>query len=78
LIKEQKQKSGHVVLIWLTILPVLYVLSLGPAIAISSKAWFPIPDKFIEAFYAPLIWLHDNTSLAGAFEAYAKLWGWHW
>ena len=54
------------------IAPLLYVLSVGPAIAISEI--FPKSEPAFRAFYIPVIWLHDHTVLRGPLESYARLW----
>lgn len=53
--------------------PLLYVLSVGPVAAIWIKYQLPVPP--LEAFYAPLIWLHDHTPLKDPLDWYVKLWG---
>lgn len=58
---------------WAAIVPaavLLYVLSIGPAIAI----WPRSPPGPVMVFYAPLVWLIWNTPLREPFEWYADLW----
>jgi hypothetical protein len=55
------------------VLAVVYVLSVGPVI------YFLGPGgengrAFFVTFYAPLIWLHENTPLRDGLESYAKWW----
>jgi hypothetical protein len=57
------------------ILPVLYVLSIGPVVAVLEK--MGAGHEMAEVFYAPVIWLHDHTLLKEPLEAYAQMWGWH-
>lgn len=56
--KATKRGGGAVavvVLVLLVILPLLYVLSVGPAIRVHSAAWTgDSADSVIEAVYAPL------------------------
>ncbi len=62
--------------------PVWYALSVGPAAFLimffdEVHPYFPETgfEDFIETFYAPLTWLHENTLLREPLEIYAKLWG---
>ena len=51
----------------------LYVLSIGPAVAIC-------PDdapKAVEVLYGPIIWLNRNTPLHEPIEWYVDLWERH-
>ena len=58
----------------LILLPILYVLSIGPVVALVEKTG--AGHKAVEVFYTPVIWLHDNTPLKEPLEKYAELWGW--
>jgi hypothetical protein len=42
----------------LVVLPILYVLSTGPAIWLYSRGY--VSEKPIEDFYIPLRWVHDR------------------
>jgi hypothetical protein len=55
--------------------PILYVLSMGPVVAISEKTGRG--GEAVKTFYAPIIWLHNHTILAKPLEWYAALWGWN-
>ena len=59
---------------FLIALPVLYVLSIGPAAVIVAKRDLP-NDALVVKFYAPVIWLHGHTPLRGPLENYLALWG---
>ena len=56
-------------------LPVLYVLSIGPAVLILEATG---PNHELEeaarVFYLPLIWLHENTPLRKPLDAYVEFW----
>jgi hypothetical protein len=52
------------------VIPLLYVLNIGPAIKYLSGT--PFTDT-LEILYAPVIWLHENTLLIEPLEDYAKL-----
>lgn len=75
---DLESKSGLGPLIWvgviLLLLPCLYVLSMGPVVAVAGKN--PAHEPTIRAVYGPVIWLHHNTPLKKPLEMYAKLWGW--
>ncbi len=55
------------------LLPILYLLSSGPV------AWlFQVNNwstQSVKAFYAPVVYLHDNTALKNPIEFYFKLFG---
>jgi hypothetical protein len=60
---------------WILLLvPCLYVLSMGPVVAVAGKNPASVPT--IRAVYSPVIWLHEHTPLKQPLEMYAKLWGW--
>ena len=63
--------SNRLVLI-IVLLPVLYLLSVGPAIRYQRSLLWAQP--FLEKFYSPLLWLHENTLLRAPLDAYARLW----
>ena len=52
--------------------PLLYILSIGPALMFLGTWWSL--DVF-EVIYAPVIWLHDHTPLEKPLEWYLQLWG---
>ena len=54
-------------------LPLLYVLSVGPAAKLSMM--YPNTMGGLRMFYIPLIWLHDHTPLRAPLEWYVELWG---
>jgi hypothetical protein len=58
---------------WLALLvaPVLYALSVGPAMLVVQKAG--VGGEVI-LVYEPLIWLDKNTPLRGSLKAYIDLW----
>jgi hypothetical protein len=59
----------------LILVPILYVLSIGPVVAVVEKTG--TGREAVVIFYAPVIWLHDNTPLEKPLEKYAEFWGWH-
>ena len=74
---DVEEKTGFGPLMWVSLLalvPLLYVLSMGPAVAVAGKN--QSNEAAIRAVYAPVIWLHHHTALAKPLEMYAKLWGW--
>jgi len=58
------------------LMPILYVLSMGPVVALVEKTGGRGREAS-RTFYAPVIWLHDNTFLKKPLEYYGELWGWH-
>ena len=72
---EEKEKSRG--LYWVVgaiiLAPLLYVLSVGPAVwvARSNPALVPL----VRAAYAPVTWLHDHTPLKRPLEEYVQRWG---
>jgi hypothetical protein len=55
-------------------IPLLYVLSIGPVIYVAEIADLPL--KPFEIIYAPVLWLHKHTILKAPLEKYGKMWGW--
>ena len=74
---ERERKSHGVALVIaifvILLLPCLYGFSIGPAALLVSNE--VIDNKRAEAFYFPIVWLHDNTPLAPVIEWYIMLWG---
>lgn len=65
-------KRSSVVIAAVVAIPLLYLLSIGPAVAISEK--FPSSGPTMRRVYLPIIWLHHHTVLRGPIEAYLELW----
>lgn len=57
-------------LIWVS----LYIFSIGPVIAAAQDS--SIDAETLRRLYGPVIWLHDETILAGPLEKYGDWWGW--
>ena len=54
---------------------VLYVLSIGPVVAFLDRSRpSPAIDQYFEAFYVPVVWLHDHTPLEKPLEKYLDWW----
>lgn len=73
--QEPKSKSRPIgFILLLLLLPVLYVLSIGPA----YKFVDPMdPTAYVrwQTFYAPLWWLYNHFPAShNAFDAYLRLW----
>jgi hypothetical protein len=60
----------------LAALPLLYVLSVGPAVWWFAKQGYPEEQvESLESFYGPLISIHNNCPpLATALDLYVELW----
>jgi hypothetical protein len=59
-------------------LPLLYFLSTGPVVLLLEKTngfGSHVPSDFVLAFYAPIVWLYENTFLRTPIELYLNLWG---
>ena len=69
----QKTSAASVITIVFLILPLLYILSLGPVVYVLQLTNGAGAD-FAEAFYYPVIWLHDNTPLKEPLEWYVDFW----
>ena len=73
-LNDQRGSSfGLIVALAVLLLPVLYVLSIGPVAMIVEKMGID-RDPF-QAFYAPVVWLYDHTFLEQPLEWYVSLWG---
>ena len=68
---DDKRRPG--IWLWISLVVVVYVLSVGPAARIANWSSGQA-DRFMEVFYYPLIWLHAHTFLRGPLEAYVDLW----
>ena len=64
----RRRKGGAVIAAILILLPILYVLSIGPVALLVEKTG--VGMEAARTFYWPLIWLHDNTPLEGPLAKY--------
>ena len=70
---EKKGNAGAIAAV-LVLLPVLYVLSIGPVIRFYLGG--TMPPRFVVSFYYPLEWTHKNVRWTrGPLDAYLRLWG---
>jgi hypothetical protein len=70
--KEQAGGAGGLWLLIPILIAAIYVLSLGPAALLCERmGWDAAPFR---GFYAPLLWLHDNTQPRAPLEWYEALW----
>jgi hypothetical protein len=70
-----KRGNLDVVFVALVVLPLLYVLSLGPVAKLHSVLHVG-PTRAALTFYAPLIWCAEKSDAAEkALEKYLALWG---
>jgi hypothetical protein len=72
--QSSSRKFSAAVAILLAV-PLLYVLSVGPVEAVSQK--IPSSRGAVRQFYAPVIWLRNNTTLQKPLDLYVGLWGVH-
>lgn len=70
---ENKSHRGILMVIAVVIaIPLLYVLSIGPAEAIATK--YPKCEPVFHKFYFPLGWLAVYTPLGKPLKWYVRLW----
>ena len=62
-----------VVLLIIFLLPVLYVLSIGPVARLEQETGFPSVDT-LRIIYAPVVWLYHHTFLDDPIDWYVALW----
>jgi hypothetical protein len=72
--ETQKSKSSWWAVVLVLLLPVLYVLSIGPVVRIVDRTGSKTAKAAVADFYAPLGWLHKNTSANGLIDRYLDLW----
>ena len=53
-------------------LPLIYILSVGPAVEIDRKV--PLLRGAIETFYSPVVWLDTHTFMRKPLDSYAGFW----
>jgi len=74
--ESRRSRSGAALaLVMVILLPMLYVLSIGPAAMLvqmtgTEQELAPV----LQVFYFPVIWLHENTPLREPLDAYVELW----
>ncbi len=68
--------AAVVLVVVLVLLPLLYVLSIGPAIWLDTRGWIgPSWRSGLAKVYAPLTWTVHNAPMFGApIVRYAELW----
>ena len=69
---QKGNSSWWAIVLVLLLLPVLYVLSLGPAVALVPPTGNGADAARV--FYTPLIWLRENTPLRKPLEWDVELW----
>lgn len=68
-------KNAAGILAIVVVLPIIYLLSVGPVVYALEK--FHVPKSYatyVQTLYAPILWLHDHTSLKKLVENYVKWW----
>jgi hypothetical protein len=71
--KESKPIGAVMMSVVLLLLPMLYVLSIGPAVWLLDRG--AISKKLLYTAYAPVDWLvHQNETFGDAMEWYCGLW----
>jgi hypothetical protein len=69
----RKRTGVAIAVLIVVLLPILYVLSIGPAVMFFEDA-SPEVQHAVEVFYYPVAWLYENTPLRGPLEAYVDFW----
>ncbi|MEZ5384746.1 MAG: hypothetical protein R3F13_04450 [Prosthecobacter sp.] len=73
--EDSRPDSSSAVWGLLVVLPLAYLLSIGPAVYFMKKlhASSAVSDT-MGVVYAPVLWLYDNTSLHKPLDRYANWW----
>lgn len=68
--------AAVVAVILLLLMPLLYVLSIGPVVWLASRHIIEVnEDSYVASFYAPLIYVADSsTAFEDGLTWYAELW----
>ncbi len=75
--KENKAAGATIIVVVLLLLPLLYLLSIGPALLMAKNG--VITSDQLHAAYAPLPWLVEKVPfLDSAIESYLWLWVGDW
>ena len=61
--KSRSAPIAIILIVLVVVLPLLYILSIGPAIWLLQSGY--VGDEMIGAFYLPVIALHDNVPAIG-------------
>jgi hypothetical protein len=69
-----KRTGAAIAVLIVVLLPILYVLSVGPAVMLADMTESGELVAVLEVVYCPLEWLHENTPLREPLEAYVDLW----
>ena len=70
--KHPVTRALHHLMVALVVVPLIYILGVGPAIVIVVKA--PKLRDPVRAVYAPMLWLHEHTSLKATMDPYLAFW----
>jgi len=71
--QDSHGQAGALAVLLLLVLPLLYVLLLGPAVRWHDDCPSSVQTA-IEIVYAPVVWLHSHTWLGPWLERYVALW----
>ena len=73
--KRRSRSGPALVLVIVLLLPVLYVLSIGPAaLVIQATGQNDELIAVVEVVYYPVMWLQEHTPLADPIGWYVELW----
>ena len=71
----QEQRAGSTAFWLLLFLPILYLLSFGPVLALVERSGNRNLRDRVSGFYEPVAWLHDHTVLRKPLEKYYDVCG---
>jgi hypothetical protein len=70
--KQEGRRYGYWLAMALALTPVLYTLSVGPAVYVAERSGAGLDP--LRVVYAPLIWVGENTPLGEPLESYVDQW----
>jgi hypothetical protein len=72
---DSRRGSESTAIFVLLLLPVIYMLSIGPVIfAVEKLHAKSAMQKPVMTFYAPILWLHEHTALKKPIDRYVDWW----
>lgn len=72
--RETKSHLFTAMMGFMFVIPVLYVLSIGPVARVIRSAQPVRAPHWVDVVYFPLIWLHENTPLEKPLDWYVEVW----
>ena len=72
--EDKHSFSWRMIILWLFVILLLYVLSIGPVLRMVTKSKISYPSKFLIAFYMPLNWAYETKTFHKPLGTYLHLW----